>query len=100
VSSRHHVDVFAARLHQVYRLPLQGGGTLSLQLIEVRDLGTRQQDGGALSTYALTFRSAGEMRHAPQGTYRIEHDELGTLEVFLVPLGPDAVGMRYEAIFN
>jgi hypothetical protein len=100
MSGRLHVDAFAARLHQLFRLPLQGGGTLPLELVEARDLGTREAEGGALSTYALTFRSAGEMRHAPQGTYRLEHDELGVLEIFLVPLGADAVGMRYEAIFN
>lgn len=100
MSDRIPVDVFAAHLQQLFRLPLQGGAALPLQLIEVRDLGSRQTEEGPLSTYALTFRSAGEMRHAPQATYRLEHDELGVLEVFLVPLGPDTVGMRYEAIFN
>lgn len=100
MNGRHHVDVFAARVGQAFRMPLQGGQELPLELIEVRDLGTRRTETGPLSTYALVFRSAGERRHAPQGTYRLEHDELGTLEIFLVPLGPDAVGMRYEAIFN
>ena len=39
-------------------------------------------------------------RFLPQGTYPMEHETLGRLEVFLVPLGPDAQGMRYEAVFN
>jgi len=32
----------------------------------------------------------------PQRIYRVEHDELGELEIFLVPIAPD----RYEAIFS
>ncbi|HEY0553181.1 MAG TPA: hypothetical protein VGG20_02890 [Thermoanaerobaculia bacterium] len=38
----------------------------------------------------------------PQRIYRVVHDQLGTLDLFLVPLGPDpkAGGMLYEAVFN
>jgi hypothetical protein len=35
----------------------------------------------------------------PQRTYRLEHDALGALEIFLVPTGRDAGGTTYEAIF-
>jgi hypothetical protein len=34
-----------------------------------------------------------------QATYRLEHTALGTLEIFIVPLGQDAQATRYEAIF-
>ena len=30
----------------------------------------------------------------------VEKSELPRLEIFLVPIGPEAGGMRYEAIFN
>lgn len=36
----------------------------------------------------------------PQGIYRLEHPVHKSLEVFLVPLGPDSLGMRYEAVFS
>ncbi|MHC5109346.1 MAG: DUF6916 family protein [Planctomycetota bacterium] len=36
----------------------------------------------------------------PQQIYRIEHEILGQMDSFIVPLGPDAKGMRYEAVFN
>jgi hypothetical protein len=36
----------------------------------------------------------------PQGSYRLEHVALGTLEIFIVPIGADAAGTRYEAVFN
>lgn len=44
----------------------------------------------------------------PQGIYRLEHDQLGVLELFIVPIGPDEksgpgeqpTAMRYEAVFG
>lgn len=36
----------------------------------------------------------------PQATYALVHPRLGRIEVFLVPLGQDAQGTRYEATFN
>jgi hypothetical protein len=46
----------------------------------------------------------------PQRTYRLRHDELGELELFLVPIGVEAVPaeggqvpgtvVRYQAVFN
>jgi hypothetical protein len=35
----------------------------------------------------------------PQQTYRLEHDVLGTLDIFLVPIARNAAGTTYEAIF-
>jgi hypothetical protein len=43
----------------------------------------------------------------PQGIYRLEHEHFGTLELFVVPIGPNKVApgqtptaMRYEAVFG
>lgn len=35
----------------------------------------------------------------PQGICALEHAELGTLEIFLVPIAQDAQAVRYQAIF-
>lgn len=35
-----------------------------------------------------------------QGIYRVVGDGLPELDIFLVPIGPNGQGMRYEAIFN
>ena len=100
MSARLDVSAYAARIGQTFRLGFQDGSTLAIVLVEVQDLGARPTPTGPLSSYSLRFSSPGEMRFAPQGTYRIEHDELDPQDVFLVPMGPDAIGMRYEAIFN
>lgn len=35
-----------------------------------------------------------------QGTFELEHEKLGTFPLFLVPIGPDHQGFRYQAVFN
>lgn len=49
--------------------------------------------------FALLFYGPGE-RLLPQRIYRLEHATLGAFDLFIVPLGPDAQGLRYEAIFT
>ena len=36
----------------------------------------------------------------PQSIYKLQHAELGTLEIFLVPVARDQDGFEYEAVFN
>jgi hypothetical protein len=35
-----------------------------------------------------------------QSIYRLAHDELGDLDIFLVPVARDAGGVHYEAVFG
>jgi len=35
-----------------------------------------------------------------QGIHALHHEKLGSFDLFLVPIGPDAQGMRYQAVFN
>ena len=45
------------------------------------------------------FRGPGEPVLA-QRIYPLDNQTLGRLEIFLVPIGPDDEGMRYQAVFN
>jgi hypothetical protein len=83
-----------------FGLELGGGNTLSLELISCEARSSRTFEGAARSPFSLVFRSPGERRHAEQQIFRLRHAELGTLEIFLVPIGPDESGMRYEAVFT
>jgi hypothetical protein len=73
-----------------------GSGAVTLKLVDVRRLGKALRQGGAFS---LTFLSA-PGPFLPQGTYPLQNDALGTLDLFLVPLGPKDGGNSYEAIFT
>ena len=48
--------------------------------------------------FSLTFAS--RTHTLTQSTFRLTHAVLGTFDVFLVPLQPDARGGLYEAVFN
>ena len=71
-------------------------GVFALELVEVRRLGPAMRDGGAFS---LALQSA-PGPFLPQATYPITHPKLGTLEIFIVPLGPKNGGNQYEVIFT
>ena len=47
--------------------------------------------------FSLLFHAAAETA-MPQQTCVVRHPQLGELVLFLVPLGPDARGARYEAV--
>jgi len=94
---------FAAHLKSVFRLQT-GGEPLPLELVEVQKASYADDPAavgpsGRREPFALLFRGP-RSPYARQGTHRLEHDGMGALELFLVPLGPDAAGMRYEAVFT
>ena len=75
---------------------------LEIELIEAQLLPVHSGKGGKAPSrqpFSLTFRGPAKV-YLPQMIYRLEHDRLEALEIFLVPLGPDEQGMRFEAIFT
>jgi hypothetical protein len=67
--------------------------------VELVEVSESEAPGPARQQFSLVFRG-GPDEPLPQRIYRVEHDELGALEIFLVPIGPDEAGQRYEAIFT
>ena len=90
-SFRRHVDT-------PFRVEYAPAASATLTLVEVTVLG-----GGAGAArrqpFSLLFRGP-RAPVLPQRIYRLEHERMGALELFIVPLGPDAEGLRYEAIFT
>jgi hypothetical protein len=62
------------------------------ELVEVREI---PREPGGRAPFSLVFHG-GPQPPLPQRIYRVEHDSVGALEIFLVPIGPD----RYEAVFT
>jgi hypothetical protein len=54
---------------------------------------------GQTEQFSLLFRGPLETPFE-QGTQEVRHDALGTFYLFLVPIGREADGMRYESAFN
>lgn len=88
-------ESFAESLHTKFRLPVQAGEPVELDLIEV----TPGVQSEGTERFSLVFRGSLNLA-LPQGTYRLEHERLGALDIFLVPIARAADGFRYEAVFN
>jgi hypothetical protein len=90
---------FEALDDEIFKLAGAGAAAateLELKLVEVKRLGEAVRPGGAFS---LLFVSA-QGPFLPQAIYPLMHPKLGTLELFLVPIGPMDGGKGYEAVFT
>ncbi len=93
------LETFAPHQDEPFRLHPDAGDPLDLRLVEVTPLGERTAPAGGRAPFSLVFRGP-RAPLLPQRIYRLEHDAIGTFEIFLVPIGPDQEGMRYEAVFT
>jgi hypothetical protein len=89
---------FARHRHERFRVALEND-EVDVELIEATDLGPAAVVAGRRRTFSLVFRGPRDPA-LPQKIHSLNHAALGVLQIFLVPIGPDGVGMRYEAIFN
>ena len=94
-------DLFSSRVGERFEVQLGEGEALPVELAEATEStepGGPGPKGQERLQFSLLFRSRAE-GVLPQGTYLVKHADLGELDLFLVPLGADAEGMRYEAAF-
>lgn len=89
------METFANRLGERFRLAADDGSH-DLTLVECKRLGGTALEREPFSLVFLGLREP----VLPQRIYPLAHDELGELEIFLVPIAQDADGTRYEAIFT
>lgn len=75
-----------------------GDQATDFRLVAAQPMGEGRSNGKR-APFALTFQAPPEVSPV-QGLYRLEHEELGTLEVFLVPVAGDQEGTDFEAVFN
>lgn len=86
-------SVFAPHVSEAFTLWV-GPEPVSLVLTGVEAAGADPEQ-----SFTLQFQTSGPA-HAPQGTYPVEHEAIGQMAIFLVPVRQDADGVTYEAVFN
>ncbi|HVS40436.1 MAG TPA: hypothetical protein VMS17_33065 [Gemmataceae bacterium] len=89
--------VFEVHRGTKFRLEEEPGSALELELVEVTMMRGASDPRGR--PFSLLFRGPAAPL-LPQRIYAMEHERLGRLEIFIVPIGRDAAGVRYEAVFN
>lgn len=78
---------------------LAGAQTYDFELVEASEMPTASLGESSRGPFSVIFRGPQEPI-LPQAIYRVSHKKLGELDLFLVPLGPDREGVRYEAVFT
>jgi len=100
---RFTIDTFAPLAGQMFRLHVEGHEPLEMVLESVTEIpvsGWRPEEAiQHRKPFSLAFLGPPGFV-LPQAIYRFEHDELGPFEIFIVPIGRDARGTRYEAVFT
>lgn len=69
---------------------------LQLRLIEIARKGKGERMGGSFS---LLWQSDSDTI-LPQGSYVMKNEQMGELELFIVPVGQVSEGVHYEAVFT
>ena len=85
---------FEARLDDAFRID-RDGGPIVLRLVAVRRLGQTRRAGGGFALDFVTVKGP----QLPQAIYHLANETLGTVDIFLVPIGPIEGGFGYEALF-
>lgn len=90
-----NVQALVAQLNTLFQAQPEEGQAVMLELIRTVDLGSTPRH----EQFSILFR--GPLDHfLPQRTYQLTHAVLGSFALFLVPVGREAEGFLYEAIFN
>ncbi|MES2796826.1 MAG: hypothetical protein V4683_12720 [Bacteroidota bacterium] len=92
------IDDFKSLLNNKFDITFSENITLGADLIEVLELrGYSVSDRGPFS---LVFRTELKSEYYNQGIYKISHPIKGEIEVFMVPIGVDKKGIKYEVVFS
>jgi len=88
-------DTFDSHVGTRFAATSASTALVELELVEVSDIG----DGNHGLNFRLLFRGP---RETPldQGTVELVHPTIGTVALFMVPIGADAAGVQYEVVFN
>ncbi len=87
--------VYAAQLNTKFRLRLDEEKILELELVQVEEKSSPDWQ----EQFSAIFRASRDIP-LEQRMYDLEHDALGSLVLFLVPVERDQNWNYYEAFFN
>jgi hypothetical protein len=88
-------DNLAGNVHTSFRLSTEDGRTLDLELVSVSGLHETERQ----KNFSIIFLGPLD-RPLGQGMYRMEHDRMETIDLFIVPVAKNDKGFEYEAVFN
>ena len=92
-------EEFSKHVNTFFRVNLDAEAPVDLDLVEVKGYMKNPGDQDGMERFSVFFKGPGKP-FLPQSTYSLSNEGMGTIDLFLVPIGPDGDGFRYEAVFN
>jgi uncharacterized protein DUF6916 len=92
-------EQFKQYLNTPFRLQVNAPKPIDLTLVGVESRPSDSTEEQGMERFSVYFSSPLEFL-LPQSTYRLAHPEMGEFDVFLVAIGQDPDGYRYEAVYN
>jgi hypothetical protein len=92
-------EAFAANVNTKFRVRAESPKPVELELTEVKVYNARENEQHGLERFSLFLHGPADL-YVPQQTYTFEHPSMGEMELFIVPIGRDETGFRYEVVFN
>ena len=86
---------FAGQVDSQFRASLDEGPVFEMSLVKLTEIVCNDVQ----ENFSLLFRSHSDTP-PEQGIYRMEHESLGSMDIFLVPVKKDETGLYFEAVFN
>ena len=93
------VERFLPHVGQVFSAVVSESHELRMVLSEIAALPSDASPLRRRQPFALVFHAAPDA-YLPQQTYQVHGPGMDPFDCFLVPIGPDANGMRFEAIYS
>jgi hypothetical protein len=90
---------FSKQVNTKFQVLVDAPQPIELTLVSVKARKIEAHEEAGMERFSAMFMGPSEI-FLPQQTYRVSHPEMGEFDVFLVALGPDPEGFRYEAVYN
>jgi hypothetical protein len=99
MSARPTAEDFRQHLGTSFGVRVPTPTPVELELVEVKDYVPQSNEPGGMERFSLFFYGPKEIM-LKQGTFTLEHPAMGEVVLFMVPIGLDQRGFRYEVVFN
>lgn len=92
-------ESFREHLGTKFRVRAETPRPIELELDEVKDYNAQAGEQARMERFSVYFYGPGDIM-LRQGTFTLEHPAMGELMLFVVPVGRDERGTRYEVVYN
>ena len=90
---------FAKQVNTDFRVELDESGHMDLKLVSVTPRKIEPTEQAGMERFSVVFAGPPDV-FLQQRTYKMTHPEMGEFYVFLVAIGKEPDGFRYEAVYN